>query len=116
MNEAAALPSPRVLLSRRLKQYYDRLRRPPGSRPLPGSSPVIGRDAPALLRRTTGPGRASQVPVITVRTFRAPYAGESIGAANPGSSPLPCLRREALGSALPLPPKDGCTNGAAGFA
>jgi hypothetical protein len=43
MNEAAALPSPRVLLSRRLKQYYGRLRRPPGSRPLPGSSPVIGQ-------------------------------------------------------------------------
>ena len=42
MNEAAALPSPRVLLSRRLKQYYGRLRLPPGSRPLPGSSPVIG--------------------------------------------------------------------------
>src|SRR5215210_2334410 len=48
MNEAAALPSPRVLLSRRLKRYYGRLRRPPGSRPLPGSAPVIGRDAPAL--------------------------------------------------------------------
>src|SRR3954454_262160 len=43
MNEVAALPSPRVLLSRRLKQYYGRLRLPPGSRPLPGSSPVIGR-------------------------------------------------------------------------
>src|ERR1019366_5981771 len=32
MNEAAALPSPRVLLSRRLKRYYGRLRRPPGTR------------------------------------------------------------------------------------
>ena len=32
MNEAAALPSPRVLLSRQLKRYYGRLRRPPGSR------------------------------------------------------------------------------------
>jgi hypothetical protein len=32
MNEAAALPSRRVLLSRTLKRYYGRLRRPPGSR------------------------------------------------------------------------------------
>jgi hypothetical protein len=72
MNEAAALPSPRVLLSRRLKQYYGRLRLPPGSRPLPGSSPVIGRDAPALLRRTTGPGRASQVPAVTIANVPRP--------------------------------------------
>ena len=33
VDEAAALPSPAVLLSARLKQYYDRLRRPPGSTP-----------------------------------------------------------------------------------
>ena len=32
MDEAAALPSPRVLLSRRLKRYYGRLRLPPGTR------------------------------------------------------------------------------------
>jgi hypothetical protein len=31
MDEAAALPSPRVMLSRRLKQYYGRLRLPPDS-------------------------------------------------------------------------------------
>src|SRR5512141_1694695 len=31
MDEAAALPSPRVLLSRRLKRYYGRLRLPPGT-------------------------------------------------------------------------------------
>src|SRR5271165_1312525 len=31
MDEAAALPSPRVLLSRRLKRYYGRLRHPPGT-------------------------------------------------------------------------------------
>jgi hypothetical protein len=29
-DEAAALPSPAVMLSARLKQYYGRLRRPPG--------------------------------------------------------------------------------------
>src|SRR5712691_9069090 len=33
MDEVAALPSPRVLLSRRLERYYGRLRRPPGSPP-----------------------------------------------------------------------------------
>src|SRR6059058_3251040 len=32
MNEAAALPSPPVLLSGQLKRYYGRLRRPPGPR------------------------------------------------------------------------------------
>ena len=31
MDEAAALPSPRVVLSRRLKRYYGRLRHPPGT-------------------------------------------------------------------------------------
>src|SRR5688572_24857756 len=30
IDEAAALPSPAVVLSARLDQYYDRLRRPPG--------------------------------------------------------------------------------------
>ena len=55
MNEAAALPSRRVLLSRALKRYYGRLRRPPGTRPLPGS-PVIGRDAPTN-RSAASPGR-----------------------------------------------------------
>ena len=33
MDEAAALPSPAVVLSVRLKRYYGRLRRPPGSPP-----------------------------------------------------------------------------------
>ena len=37
MNEAAALPSPTVLLSARLKQYFGRLRLPPSTRPLPDS-------------------------------------------------------------------------------
>ena len=32
-DEVAALPSPAVVLSARLNQYYDRLRRPPGSMP-----------------------------------------------------------------------------------
>ena len=54
----------------------------------PGS-PVIGRHAPATLPQATGPGRASPVPATTIDTFRAPYAGESLTAALPGSAPLP---------------------------
>ena len=45
-DEAAALPSPAVVLSRRLKRYYGRLRRPPGTPPTSRLTPVIGRDAP----------------------------------------------------------------------
>jgi hypothetical protein len=33
IDEAAALPSPAVVLSARLNRYYGRLRRPPGSTP-----------------------------------------------------------------------------------
>ena len=43
-------------MSARLKQYYGRLRLPPGTRPLPGSAPVIGRDAPALSAEPPGRG------------------------------------------------------------
>ena len=50
----------------------------------------IGRHAPAIrFPQVAGPGRASPVPVATVDTFRAPYAGESLTAALPGSSPRP---------------------------
>ena len=102
MNEAAALPSPTVVLSARLKQYYGRLRRPPGPRPLPGSSPVIGRATPAAaFRRATGPGRASPVPAITIRTFHAPYAGEFFGAVIQALHPFHGLRPTGRGSALP---------------
>jgi len=38
IDEAAALPSPAVVLSVRLKRYYGRLRRPPGTRPFPGAN------------------------------------------------------------------------------
>ena len=38
VNEAAALPSPAVVLSARLKQYYGRLRLPPGTRHFPTSA------------------------------------------------------------------------------
>jgi hypothetical protein len=102
MNEAAALPSPAVLLSARVDRYYGRLRRPPGPPPLPGSTPVIGRGAPtAPSPQTAGPGRASPVPAATLRAFRAPYAGEFFGAAIQALRPFRGLRRERRGSALP---------------
>jgi hypothetical protein len=46
VNEAAALPSPQVVLSCRSERYYGRLRLPPGRHPLPGSTPVIERRLP----------------------------------------------------------------------
>jgi hypothetical protein len=62
---------------------------PPGSPPTSRSFAVIGRDAPTTLPQPPGQGGPPQVPIVTVQTFRALYAGEFFGAANPGSSPLP---------------------------
>jgi hypothetical protein len=62
IHEAVALPSPAVMLSARLNQYYDHLRRPPGWLALPGSSPVIGRHAPAEPRSLPGRGGPLQFP------------------------------------------------------
>ena len=90
MNEAAALPSPAVLLSARLKQYYGRLRRPPSTSPLPDHRRLYSQPLrQPHFRRPAGPGRASPVPAVTIRTFHALYAGEFIRAALPGSTPLP---------------------------
>jgi hypothetical protein len=76
------------MLSCRLKQYYGRLRRPPGTHPLPGL-PVIGHVASDdTIPQVIGPGRASPVPAATFDTFRAPYAGESLGTCTSRSSAL----------------------------
>src|SRR5215218_1601640 len=70
--------------------------------------PVIGRDAPAEQLAAAGPGRASPVPAATLRAFRAPYAGKSLGAAIQALHPFRGLRPDNPGSALPLsPPKAG---------
>src|SRR5215207_1882454 len=116
MNEAAALPSPAVVLSARLMQYYGRLRLPPGSRPLPGSSPVIGRNAPVLSAEPPGRGGPPKFPPPPCERSEPLTPGSPSGLRFQALHPFRGLRREALGSALPLPPEDGCTNGAAGFA
>ena len=72
----------------RLNRNYGRLRRPPGQR---STSRVTGYRTPrsgSTIRRLPG-RRASPVPAATIDTFRPPYAGESLTAALPGSSPLP---------------------------
>src|SRR5215211_8849138 len=106
-DEAAALPSPRVVLSRRLKRYYGRLRRPPGTRPLPG---VAGYRA----RRSDGttpqpPGRGG--PPSSRRhlaSVPSPICREVPRGCNPGSPPLPwpSPRQPGLGSSS-SPPKAG---------
>jgi len=62
VNEAAALPSPQVVLSCRSDRYYGRLRLPPGTPPLPGSSPVIGQGLPRAPRARSGRGGPPQFP------------------------------------------------------
>ena len=67
MNEAAALPSPRVLLSRRLKRYYGRLRRPPGTRSTSRlNTGYKTRRSGSTMPQAAGPGRASPVPAATI--------------------------------------------------
>ena len=67
MNEAAALPSPRVLLSRRLKRYYGRLRLPPDTQSTSRLSTGYRtrRSDGAHIHGAAGPGRVSPVPAAT---------------------------------------------------
>src|SRR5919108_771763 len=118
MNEAAALPSPRVVLSRGLKRYYGRLRLPPGPRPLPGATPVIGRDAPtAPSRRPPGWGGPPQFPPPPSERSEPSTPGSSSGLHSRLSTPSVAFAvRDAARLSLPPAPKDGHTNGAAGFA
>src|SRR5512133_3121928 len=81
------------------------LRPPPTpTRPAPTSrrAPVIGRHASgSTTPQPAGPGRASPVPAVTIRTFRTPYAGESLAAAIQDLHRFHGLRRDSRGSALP---------------
>ena len=51
-DEAAALPSPTVVMSARLQQYYGRLRRPPGATSTSRCEPVIGPASSLTTRRS----------------------------------------------------------------
>src|SRR5512144_2381 len=101
MNEAAALPSPAVVLSARLKRYYGRLRLPPGSRPLPGSSPVIGPDAPALSAEPPGRGGSPKFPPPPCERSEPSTPGSPSGLHFQALDPFHGLRRDRRGSALP---------------
>ena len=61
----------------------------PADRPLPGVAGYRTPRSGGAKPQATGPGRASPVPIATIWTFRAPYAGGSLTAALPGSSPRP---------------------------
>jgi hypothetical protein len=87
IDEVAALPSPQVVLSCRLKRYYCRIRRPPGQRRVSRDHRLSSASLPATtLPQVAGPGRASPVPAATICTFRAPYAGESFSTCTSRSS------------------------------
>jgi hypothetical protein len=80
----------------------------PATPPFPGSSPVIGTVLSAD-SQPLRPGRASPVPAVTFRTFRAHYAGEFLVAAIQALHHFHGLRPERAGSALPLPRKNAGT-------
>ena len=102
MDEVAALPSPAVVLSAGSIGTTAASDAIPAGRPLPGSPPLIGRHAP-VLSTVTGPGKASPVPAVTFRTFRAPYAEEFLAAALQDLHRFHGLHPEGRGSALPYP-------------
>jgi hypothetical protein len=103
MNEAAALPSPTVMLSARVNRYYGRLRRPPGQRPLPGSSPVIGRRASdSTSRRPSGRGGPPQFPPSPSERSEPSTPRSSSGLRFQALHPVHGLRRDLRGSALPF--------------
>ena len=101
-DEAAALPSPTVVLSVGSTGTTTASDAVPARHPLPGSPPVIGHHAPASFA-VTGPGTASPVPAVTFRTFRALYAEEFLAAALQDLHRFHGLRPERRGSALPFP-------------
>ena len=79
----------------------------PARRPLPGSTPVIGRAAPAALRSRSGRGGPPQFPPSPSERSAPSYAGESFAAALQALHRFHGLHPEAAGSALPRPTKAG---------
>ena len=84
----------------RLERYYGRLRRPPDRRPLPGSTPVMGRRCPRLFAARFGRGGPPQFPPPPSERSAPYYAGESLAAAFQDLHRFHGLRREPPGSAL----------------
>jgi len=101
-DEVAALPSPAVVLSARLKQYYNRLRRPPGTRHFPAETGYRARrSGDNIAGHRTGEGLpSSRRHYLNVPR---PIRPGSLAAAPSGPSPRPWPRRAFSGSA-PLPP------------
>src|ERR1035438_8599889 len=95
----------------RIERYYGRLRLPPGRRPLPGSTPVIGRRFRRLSAGRFGRGGPLQSPPPPAERSAPSYAGESLTAALQDLRRFHGLRREPPGSAL-----SSVSNDAAGFA
>ena len=74
----------------------------PASTHFPRSS-VIGHPASSgTCAQAAGPGRASPVPAVTIRTFRAPYAGEFFTLRFPGLRRFHGLRPDHSGLGSPL--------------
>jgi len=103
IDEAVALPSPAVMLSARLDQYYGHLRRPPGWLPLPGSSPVIGHRAPPALRSLLGRGGPLQFPPPLSERSEPPTPGSPSRLHLQDLHRFHGLRLFPTGSALPGP-------------
>jgi hypothetical protein len=103
IDEAVALPSPAVMLSARLDQYYGHLRRPPGWLPLPGSSPVIGHRAPTALRSLLGRGGPLQFPPPLSERSEPPTPGSPSRLHLQDLHRVHGLRLFPTGSALPGP-------------
>ena len=102
MDEVAALPSPRVLLSRRLKRYYGRLRRPPGSPPT--SRLITGYRARRSggIRSPPGRGGPPQFPPPPSERSAPHTPGGSSGLHLQALHPFHGLHPDDPGSAPPL--------------
>src|SRR5713226_828819 len=98
-------PSPRVLLSRRLKRYYGRLRRPPGTHPLPGITGYRARRSDGTSRRPPGRGGPPQFPPPPSERSTPHTPGGSSGPHFQALRPFHGLRPDFPGSAPPLPPE-----------
>ena len=103
MDEAAALPSPRVLLSRRFTRYYGRLRRPPGLPPTSRlSTGYRARRSGGSSRRPPGRGGPPQFPSPPSERSAPPTPGGSSGLYLQALHPFRGLRPDDPGSAPPL--------------